>query len=45
MDFSLSEAQTELAGLARKILAAQDAPQRQRTVAIKMLSPVPASSR
>ena len=29
MDFSLSEAQTELAGLARKILAERDTPQRQ----------------
>jgi 3-oxocholest-4-en-26-oyl-CoA dehydrogenase beta subunit len=29
MDFSLSEAQTEIAALARKILAEQDAPQRQ----------------
>ena len=29
MDFSLSEAQTELAGLARKILAERDAPRRQ----------------
>ena len=29
MDFSLSEAQTELAGLARKILAERDAPERQ----------------
>ena len=29
MDFSLSEAQTELAGLARKILAERDTPERQ----------------
>src|SRR6516165_10816661 len=29
MDFSLSEAQTEIAGLARKILAEQDSPSRQ----------------
>jgi acyl-CoA dehydrogenase len=29
MDFSLSEAQTEIAGLARKILAERDTPQRQ----------------
>src|ERR1700722_14744421 len=29
MDFSLSEAQTELAGLARRILAERDTPQRQ----------------
>ncbi len=29
MDFSLSEAQTELAGLTRKILAERDAPERQ----------------
>jgi acyl-CoA dehydrogenase len=29
MDFSLNEAQTELAGLARKILAERDTPQRQ----------------
>jgi 3-oxocholest-4-en-26-oyl-CoA dehydrogenase beta subunit len=29
MDFSLSEAQTELAGLSRKILAERDAPERQ----------------
>jgi acyl-CoA dehydrogenase len=29
MDFSLSEAQTELAGLARKILTGHDAPERQ----------------
>ena len=29
MDFSLSEAQTEIAGLARKILAEQDSPARQ----------------
>jgi 3-oxocholest-4-en-26-oyl-CoA dehydrogenase beta subunit len=29
MDFSLSEAQTELAGLTRKILAGRDAPERQ----------------
>jgi 3-oxocholest-4-en-26-oyl-CoA dehydrogenase beta subunit len=29
MDFSLSDAQTELAGLTRKILADQDAPERQ----------------
>jgi acyl-CoA dehydrogenase len=31
MDFSLSEAQTEIAGLARKILAGQDSAQRQWT--------------
>ena len=29
MDFSLSEAQTELAGLGRKILAERDTPERQ----------------